>query len=147
MQYILIDVDGIGQMFQETYQGHMMRYVSLDGNTSFSELPIGVSARVLDTQPTQPTWALPDPVAVADLSQPTKSITVLAFRNRFTPDEKRAIYMAAQSSIDIKIWLDDLNSVQNQTVFLDDPMIIGSVHALESFGIIGQGRAQEILNA
>lgn len=73
----------------------------------------------------------------------TRSITVLAFRSRFTQAEKQAIYTAAKSSVDLQIWLDDL-AVATE-VILDDDRTLAGLQAMESAGFIGAGRAAEIL--
>lgn len=72
-------------------------------------------------------------------------LTRLAFRNRFTPAEKVALYTAAESSVQIKIYLDDLAAA----TFVDPerPDTIAGVQALETAGVIGAGRAAEILGA
>jgi hypothetical protein len=75
--------------------------------------------------------------------QPRKLLTVLAFRSRFTDAEKIAIYTAAQTEVAVRVWLDDLSVAQE--VALDDPRIIGGVCAMEYGGLIGVGRAAEIL--
>jgi len=70
-------------------------------------------------------------------------VSKLAFRNLFKQNEKRAIYAAAEQVVDIKIWLDDLNSVND--VDLTDPVTAAGLNALEAAGLIGKGRAAEIL--
>lgn len=88
----------------------------------------------------------PDAVAVAEVVvKVPRTITVLAFRDRFTDAEKIAIYTASASNVGIKVWLDDLSAAQGQMVDLDDPRIIGGVNAMEYGGLIGAGRAAEIL--
>ena len=72
--------------------------------------------------------------------------TILQFRSKFTDNEKVAIYTAAANNILIKIWLEDLNCVQNNMVSLEDPRTVGGVQALEAMGIIGVGRAAQILS-
>lgn len=72
-----------------------------------------------------------------------KILTVLAFRSRFTDAEKIAIYTAAQTQVAVQVWLADLAAAQD--VALDDPRIIGGVCAMEYGGLIGAGRALEIL--
>jgi hypothetical protein len=80
----------------------------------------------------------------ADVEQaPVRIITKLEFRSRFSDDEKRAIYAARAINLDVDIWLDDLASAAE--IQLDDPRTIAGVHALESAGLIGTGRATEIL--
>lgn len=71
------------------------------------------------------------------------AISRLAFRNRFTHDEKRALYTAAETNIDIRIWLDDLATTS--VVVLDNPQTVVAVNMLETFGLIAPGRAAEIL--
>ena len=74
-----------------------------------------------------------------------RTLSVLAFRSRFSDGEKIAIYTAAETSAAIRVWLDDLAAAQNQTVDLDDPRIIGGVNAIEYGGMLAAGRAAEIL--
>lgn len=83
-------------------------------------------------------------------------LTITQFRDRFTLDEKRAIYAAAASVADVRIWLDDLAAV---TVVLDpadqsrvlsgvdlaDPRTVAGVQGLEAAGLLVAGRAAEIL--
>lgn len=80
-----------------------------------------------------------------DQTQQKRVLTRLAFRNRFTPAEKVALYTAAESSAQIKIYLDDLAAA----TFVDPerPDTIAGVQALEAATIIGPGRAAEILGA
>lgn len=83
-------------------------------------------------------------------------LTISQFRDRFTQDEKRAIYAAAAQVPDVRIWLDDLAAVtvvldpDDQTkvlsgVDLTDPRTVAGVQGLEAAGLIGTGRAAEIL--
>jgi hypothetical protein len=75
-----------------------------------------------------------------EIKQP---ISVLDFRNRFTQDEKIAIYTAAKSVVAIQVWIDDLASAKDVNVTHDQT--IAGINALESAGLIGAGRAAEIL--
>lgn len=70
--------------------------------------------------------------------------SVLDFRNLFTLIEKEAIYTAMASNIKIKIWMDDLAVSKNVDVCASKT--IESVSVLESAGLIGLGRAAQILN-
>lgn len=85
------------------------------------------------------------PVSTPQATPTKRLLTRLAFRNRFTPAEKAALYTAAESSIQIKIYLDDLAAA----TFVDPerPDTIAGVQALEAATIIGPGRAAEILGA
>lgn len=75
--------------------------------------------------------------------EPIRIISRFAFRSRFTTEEKQAIYTVSESNITIKIWLDDLASAEN--VDLDLPETVSNVTALESAGLIAEGRAAAIL--
>lgn len=72
-------------------------------------------------------------------------VTRLAFRNRFLPAEKAALYTAAKTSVDIQIYLDDVNAASY--IDLQRPDTRASVQALETAGLIGAGRAAQILDA
>lgn len=74
-----------------------------------------------------------------------RTISVLAFRSRFTAAEKIAIYTAAKTDVEIQIWLDDLAAAQNSEVSLEDPRTIEGVQSLEAAGLLAEGRAAEIL--
>ena len=76
-----------------------------------------------------------------EIKQP---ISVLDFRNRFTQDEKIAIYTAAKQVVAIQVWIDDLASAKDVNVTHDQT--IAGINALESAGLIGAGRAAEILS-
>jgi len=76
--------------------------------------------------------------------QPSPSrLTRLAFRNRLTGPEKEAIYTAAETSVAIRIWLDDLAAAEY--IDLTNPHTIVAVNNLEALMFIGVGRAAEIL--
>jgi len=61
MFYILIEIEDSNntQAYQETYNDNLQRITDLAGNTI--DIPLGVGSHVLNANPTQPTWALPDP--------------------------------------------------------------------------------------
>jgi hypothetical protein len=90
-----------------------------------------------------PTWILQDAPVVSIPTLGTK-ITKLAFRNRILPEEKRAIYTASESNVDLKIYIDDINV--STFIDLSAQTIIDSVNQLEEFGLLGEGRADIILN-
>lgn len=73
------------------------------------------------------------------------TITRLAFRNRFTPAEKAALYTAAKENVQIQIYLDDVNSATFVDLSRTDTR--EGVIALENAGLIGSGRALEILDS
>jgi hypothetical protein len=69
--------------------------------------------------------------------------------NRFHSDEMSAILTAAKTSVDVELWLfrfDKLTPDNDGTsIELKDPLTIEGVKALEKAGLIGEGRADEIL--
>ena len=110
---------------------------------------------VWDTETIIPKEAL-DAWILANPQITDKKITVLAFRNRFTQEEKITIELAGIDnpaatmndriqSAGLRVAMTDLATA----IFIDlaDPMTIGIVTTLEQSGIIGAGRADEILNA
>lgn len=76
---------------------------------------------------------------------PANRITKLAFRNRFTPAEKNALYTAAKSSVDIQIYLDDVSAAT--FIDLQRADTRANVQALETAGLLAAGRAMQILDA
>lgn len=70
-------------------------------------------------------------------------LTRLEFRNLFTQAEKQALYTAAQSSVDVQIYLDDVNAAQY--IETTDQTTIDGLNALATAGILTQARADEIL--
>ena len=78
---------------------------------------------------------------------PRPPITALEFRDRFTADEKTAIYTAASASTNagrqLRIWLDDASAAKE--VHLDHPRIVAGIDYLVGAGILATGRKTEIL--
>jgi hypothetical protein len=88
------------------------------------------------------------------LASSATRITVLALRNRFTQTEKITIDMASidnpsassqarQLAASLRVMMSDLNVAT--FVDLSRPDTITGIQALETYGIIGAGRANEIL--
>jgi plasmid stability protein len=71
-------------------------------------------------------------------------ITNLSFENRFTRDERKAIRRAALTDEDVQ----DFVSLAAKATHIDLSLqqTIDSVNALEQMGLIGEGRAAEILS-
>jgi hypothetical protein len=138
--YILIGTEDNRTVYQEVYRGTVQRITDLTGNT----VPdLTVPHWVLDSNPVQPAWALPDPPE--PVPQRETVLTRLDFRNKFTYAEKVQIYTAAISDFAVKILLDDL--AQSSYVDLQDPKIIDALSYLVSIGAVTEVRKQEILNA
>ena len=85
--------------------------------------------------------------AVLSSDYPYNSVvTRLSFMRRFTDTERQAI-RAARDSGDSQDLLDFWELLQLATsINLNDPDIQAGVHMLEQAGLIGEGRADEILN-
>ena len=102
-------------------------------------------------------WRLADiqPEAPQPLPEPRR-LAVLAFRRRFTRDEKAAIEWAAVDRADLSevqrqqaaaLRADLADQAAASYIDLDDVDVINGVQNLESFGLITVGRANEILNS
>ena len=108
-------------------------------------------------QPEPPFVAIPDEVEAGWLfdgtnytapkpaPEPTHRtrLTRLEFRNLFTQAEKQALYTAAQSSVDVQIYLDDVNAAQY--IETTDQSTIDGLSSLVDAGILTQARADTIL--
>ena len=70
-------------------------------------------------------------------------LTPLEFLNRFNDTELAAIYTAAKSVIQIEVWLAKFNRAS--VIDMADSLTISGVNGLEYSGLIGSGRAIEIL--
>jgi len=70
-------------------------------------------------------------------------ITKLAFRNRFTLEEKVAIEVAKETNPVIRVFSDDILVAQD--IDLDNSDLISGVNYLEHIGLIATGRASQIL--
>lgn len=140
MQYILLQTAQGNFVYQEIERGNLIRWCDMDGNTI--EPPEG-PAWVISATPPPPSWGLPD--TPPPEPTPSRTLTRLEFRNRFTMSEKIAIYTAANTNIEIKIWLDDLACAEMVDLF--DPQTQQSVEALVQAGLITEQRKNEILNA
>ena len=89
------------------------------------------------------------------VEQPTRQISKLAFRNRFTATEKVMLEMASlddptaamemrQMSAMLRVYLKDLDIAE--FVNLDYPSIRAGIEQLVSVGILSQERVETILN-
>lgn len=90
-----------------------------------------------------------------DPSMEPKWITKYAFRRRFTDQEKEDLELAAahnpsdtvanrRQAAKIRLWMEDVR--QMDFINLEDPKIINGVNAMETNGIVGTGRAAQILS-
>jgi hypothetical protein len=63
---------------------------------------------------------------------------------RFTDEELAAIYAAAKTDVRVEVWMDKMKLASE--IDLADPRTRAGVEALEALGLIGQGRAAEVLS-
>lgn len=79
-----------------------------------------------------------------------RRISKLEYMNRFTDVELATIYSAAKVSVLVEVWLAKFNATTPEpngtAIDLDDERTAVGLHALEAAGLIGAGRANEILN-
>lgn len=92
-----------------------------------------------------------EPVEVVE----PRVLSPLSFRRRFTKPERIGIEWAAVDRADqsteqrqfaAALRSDLTDQAQAKFIDLEDPDVIAGVQALESIGLIGEGRAEEILN-
>lgn len=76
-------------------------------------------------------------------NQEDHMITRLDFMSRFTDVELVTIYSAAKSSVQIEVWLEKVKMATD--ISLTDPRTVSGIFALEQIGMIGPGRAKEVL--
>lgn len=83
--------------------------------------------------------------AINPPSAPThkKAMRLSHFREMFTRDEMAAIYTAANSDVQVKMFLDDIAAMN--AVSVKDQTIIDHVTYLRDEGVITADRATEIL--
>jgi hypothetical protein len=71
-------------------------------------------------------------------------LTHKQFMDKFTDAELAEIMTAAKSSIELELWFKRFEMAQD--ILLTDPQTIAGVNALETAGLIAEGRATEILH-
>jgi len=81
----------------------------------------------------------------------TMRLTKQQFIDRFEPSEFTGLLAAAKASTDIEAWLFRFNNLtpdaDGTSVDLADPRTVRGVHGLEAAGLIGAGRAEQILRS
>lgn len=83
------------------------------------------------------TWSIDVAVAAP------RRLTNKQFSDRFTDAEMQAILAAAEANATLKAWWEKFKLARD--INLDDPQTIAGVQALEIAGLIGEGRAAEVL--
>lgn len=85
-------------------------------------------------------WVPAVPVA----AEPEARLSRLGFYERFTQAEMEAVFSAAKSNVSIEVFIEKVKAASQ--VDLTDPRTVAGVKALETGGLIGVGRADEILS-
>ena len=136
----VVFADGAEGIREVSASGQLLRYCDANGNDigRLNEYP-EIHEQV------NPAWAQADPVPAPDPVPAVESrvITKLAYMNRFTDAELATIFTVSKTEVAVEIWLEKFKVAE--FVDLADPVTQGGVNALESFGLIGAGRAGEIL--
>jgi hypothetical protein len=148
MYYDLIEFsDGVKAVREMNAQGQTTRYCTPEG------VDIGrLHDQVNIVGTASPEWALPDPVIEepAPYIPPPRRLTKLAFVGRLGSDFYSILH-AAKQNVDVEMFVKMLDwatpDADGTSVDLDDPRVIYALTMLEEGGLIGKGRAQEILNA
>lgn len=73
-----------------------------------------------------------------------RKISKLEYMELFTDSEMASIFAAAKTSPLVEIWLEKFRL--SEFIDLADPRNADGLQAIEAAGILGQGRAAEILN-
>lgn len=78
---------------------------------------------------------------------PVKSWDAYDFKLRFTADERKAIRTAAKTSPDVEDFMDllDTAAATGTRIKADDALLNAGLSAMEFAGLIGAGRAAEIV--
>lgn len=156
LSYALIEFSvGPVQLLQEAWQGRVVRYTDLDGNTVTP--PASGGAHVVDANYPRPAWAV-DLVDAPEATS-TRHITRRAFRARFSTAEKTRIEIASVHNSALandhpaNLLAAALRAHQRDVsdgayVDLDIAQTRGGVLQLEQVGMLdGAGRATAILDA
>ena len=139
MNYIKVQFDDGTIAFQEVSRGQVMRYCDDAGAT----LNLSGGCSVIDPTPEQPAWALADPVLTDQSTPESRVISKLQYMNKFHDDELAGIFGTAKVSLAVEIWLEKFHLAE--FINLDDPTLLYGLQALEAAGLIGSGRAVEII--
>ena len=143
MDYLLIRTDGGRDILQESCRGIVQRYTDLMGATV---APPEAGSEV--TGEATPDWALPDTELQVPVSA-DRRITKLAFMTRFTDLEAVMIDLASQGATIEAATMRRYQAKVNAAEWIDLERADtrSGVQTLEAVGLIGVGRALEILDA
>jgi hypothetical protein len=133
--------------YQEIYNGEVQRYTTLDGVTIDPSLLAGPS-RVLNDNPPQPPWALPDPIP-PDAPPSIRYTTKEVLWDRFTDVEQRDLvrrHKQTQQAQDfVSVFFHRMEFATSVKLGVQTPISV-AVLSLEQGGALAVGRAAEIMN-
>lgn len=112
-------------------------------NMPYVRLADGSFAQVPSNEDGSPNWNAVSIPPTVNTDPLPRLISVSAFRQRFTIEEKTAIYTAAETSPELRAWLDDLAALE--VVDLDNADLIFVVNWLAQVNIITANRVSELL--
>jgi len=118
---------------QDRKTGEIVHVYPADDATDFKEFPFSRYNHI--------------PHKPEDAPAPPRDITGVSYLRRFTQDERIAIRDAAKASavLDDYLKLLDATIAQGGVINLDDHDTVAAVILLEQSGLIGPGRAAEVL--
>lgn len=137
--YNRIHLDSGGELYQIVWEDMSISFAELDGTPT---APVG-GYEVVSLGDAPPAWAAPDTTSAAGALPPSDIITKLEYLNRFSDVELEALYTAAKADVKLEIWLERFRLAE--FIDLRDQRTVAGVQALEAAGIIGAGRAAQIL--
>ena len=144
MDYLLIRTDSGRDILQEACRGVVQRYTNLLGETV---VPPESGSEVIGEA--TPEWSLPDLALEAVLESPDRRITKLAFMTRFSDSEAVMIDLASQGATANAAAMRRYQAKLNAASWIDLARADtrSGVQTLEAVGLIGSGRALQILDA
>lgn len=119
----------------------MARYKILDAAGNVINTIVADKTFVETNFPGQ--YQLDTPAPINPVLEP-KLVSKLSYMCRFTDAELELIYSTAKVNISVEVWLAKFNATTGD-IDLNDPRTIAGINALESAGLLGAGRAAEIL--
>ena len=135
---------------EQTLSGKWQARVVIDADTTaFLSFPTAPTQEQVDIE--AESWALRRRLAALQNTPPPESgqeaasskLSKIDYMGLFTDVELAGIYSAAKTVVQIEVWLEKFKL--SADIDLRDPRTIAGVMALEQFGLIGTGRAAQIL--
>lgn len=147
MQYILIETESGVVAYQCIRNGALVAFKDLDGNP----FTFTGGSSVVDATPPTPAWHVePTPNPEPTPEPVVRRLTKLGFVGRLGTDFP-VILAASKVDVGVEMFVRMLDwatpDPDGTSVDLDDPRVIYALNQLEAGGVIGAGRAAEILGA